>query len=579
VLGILGSISSWAWPQHCRWLITRGLCAITLLPAFLIAFPRVYSVAWLAVTLGMAARLVPVLEANPRRFRRAVILSFPLAIGILLVLVASPRVADRVKLSRESVRPMPPPESPNVLLIILDTVAAGHLSLYGYERPTSTSLIELSERAIRFDSARAASSWTLPSHATMFTGRWMHELSVGWLNPLDCARPTLAEYLGERGYATAGFVANTTYCASNTGLGRGFTRYDDFVFPEFTALKTAVLANRVLAVLGWFLPVVEERSSLAGLRPYVQWIWRSFVFDRKRAATVNRELLDWLSRRTEPRRPFFAFLNYSDSHVPYELADGRIHRFGLAQLDVRQRELITHWGELDKSLLAQTDRTFVVDAYDDCIADLDEQIGRLVDKLRRQGVMDRTWLIIASDHGESFGEHPGVFCHGTSLYQTEVHVPLLIVPPGGIEPTRAVKEPVSLRDLAATIVDVVGMDSRAPFPGRSLARYWHEPSPADTPAQGPADPVLKEVVPNLATNIDLYGLPQKSWPLGALDDGDWSYIRREGNVREELFRLSKDVKEQRNLAGDPAARPMLERMRKTLSNVTGGPLLPERFNR
>ena len=73
----------------------------------------------------------------------------------------------------------------------------------------------------------------------------------------------------------------------------------------------------------------------------------------------------------------------------------------------------------------------IVDAYDDCIADLDEQLGMLLDELERRRILQETWLIITSDHGESFGEHTGVFCHGTSLYQTELHVPLLIVPPGG----------------------------------------------------------------------------------------------------------------------------------------------------
>ena len=86
---------------------------------------------------------------------------------------------------------------------------------------------------------------------------------------------TLAEYLGASGYATAGFVANTMFCASDTGLGRGFTHYEDFIFPEYTALKTAVLVNRVLAVFGRLLPVVEERPSLAWLRPYVQRAWQS----------------------------------------------------------------------------------------------------------------------------------------------------------------------------------------------------------------------------------------------------------------------------------------------------------------
>jgi arylsulfatase A-like enzyme len=578
-LGVLGWVASLASPRRGGWLVKRGLCAIVPLPAVLIAFPRIYTLAWLAVTLGIAARLIPVLEANPRRFRRAVKISFPLAVAILLYLGGSIWVNDQIKRSRESARPMPAPGSPNVLLIVLDTVAAGHLSLYGYERPTSPTLLELAERGIRFDAARAASSWTLPSHATIFTGRWMHELSVGWLNPLDTTRPTLAEYLGSRGYATAGFVANTMFCASDTGLGRGFTRYEDFIFPEYTALKSAVLAHRALTFFGKILPIVEGRSSLAWMRPYVQKAWQSLVFDRKEAAAVNRELLQWLSRRKQPERPFFAFLNYSDAHTPYELSQGSIHRFGVAQPDERQRELIKRWGDLDKVRLAQKDLPFVVDAYDDCIADLDEQIGRLLDKLRRHGVLDQTWLIVASDHGESFGEHAGVFCHGTSLYQTEVHVPLLIVPPGGNATTRVIKETVSLRDLAATIVDVLGLEPGSPLPGSSLAHHWRKPSSAAPSVHASAEPALSEVVPGLAINMDAYGLPQKTWPLGALDDGDWSYIRSEGSTHEELFHLSKDVQEQRNLARDPAARSILDRMRQTLGRLTGGPLMPDRFNR
>ncbi len=161
----------------------------------------------------------------------------------------------------------------------------------------------------------------------------------------------------ERGYATAGFVANTMYCASDTGLSRGFTHYEDFIFPEFTAPKTAVLVNRVLAVFGKILPFVEDRPSLAWLQPYVQGILAVVRLRSQGAATVNRELLDWLSRRTEPARPFFAFLNYSDAHTPYELPTGRIHRFGVAQPDERQRELIRRWGDLDKIRLASRGST------------------------------------------------------------------------------------------------------------------------------------------------------------------------------------------------------------------------------
>jgi arylsulfatase A-like enzyme len=577
VLGFIGWCAGLAWPRGARWLLTRTLCTLVILPIVLIAFPRIYTIAWLALALGLATQLVPRLESHARRLRRVVQLSFPLAFATLLVLGALPWIEDRIKQSRAGARPLPPPGSPNLLLVVLDTVAAGHLDLYGYPRATSTTLVELAERGIRFDSAQATSSWTLPSHATIFTGRWMHELSVGWLNPLDEEYPTLAEFLAGRGYATAGFIANSMYCASDSGLSRGFTHYEDFIFPKFTALKTAVLMNRVLAAFGKILPFVEARPTLAGLRPHVQQIWRSFVYDRKGAATVNREFLGWLSRRPEPSRPFFAFLNYSDAHTPYELEAGRIHRFGVSQPDERQREVITLWGDLDKNRLVPKDMALVVDAYDDCIADLDEQVGKLLDRLQRQGVLDRTWLIIAADHGESFGEHRGVFCHGTSLYQTELHVPLLVVPPGGVT-GHVVKETVTLRDLAATIVDVLDLEAGSPFPGSSLARCWERPT-RPPPTHASSNPVLSEVVPGFATNVDDDGLFRKTWPLGALNDGEWSYIRGEGNVREELFRVGQDAGEQHNLARDPAARPALERMRQALSRLTGGPLLPQRFHR
>jgi arylsulfatase A-like enzyme len=461
----------------------------------------------------------------------------------------------------------------------MDTVAAGHLNLHGYHRATSPTLVELADRGVTFASAQSAAPWTLPSHAAMFTGRWMHELGVGWLTPLDDSMPTLAEYLGARGYATAGFVANTSYCAGDSGLGRGFTQYHDYIFPGLTAFKKTALVNRALQGVQSTVTFLESDFELHQTRPFIQRLWRLFDTDRKTAAMVNRELLTWLSQRDQPERPFFAFLNYFDAHYPYQLPQGNYHRFGGAPVDMRQRAMIDHWGDLDKRPLKPQELAFAASAYDDCIADLDEQIGRLLDTLRRNGVLENTWLIVAADHGESFGEHAGVFCHGTSLYQTELHVPLLIVPPGDKPAKRLVREAVSLRDLAATIADMAGQSAGAPFPGQSLARFWNRgtrPAPAGS---GDSVPALAEVVPNpnAPDNHDAAGLPRPTVPLGALKDAEWSYIRREGDVREQLFHLSEDGQEEHNLASDPAARPTLTRMRATLGSMTNGPLVPARF--
>ena len=578
MLGAIGCGIVLIWASRGRWLVERFLWALVLLPSILVAFPRIYGLAWLLVVLGAAARLVPLIERHGRALERFVLYSFPAAVAIVAILGGSLWAGDRCRQELESGRPLPPPGSPNVLLVVMDTVAAGHLSLHGYNRATSTTLTELAGRGIRFDSARAASSWTLPSHATVFTGRWLHELSVGWLTPLDRKYPTLAEFLGERGYATAGFVANTFYCGSSSGLARGFTHYQDFFFPELTGLKKAVLVGRALDGLQTIVYFTQDWLESAGLLSYVERFWQAMDTDRKGATEVNRELLDWLTNRTQPERPFFAFLNYFDAHYPYQLQPGRLHRFGVEPSNDYQRILIQHWWDLDKTTLSSDGIAFAADAYDDCIADLDEQLGKLVDELDQRGILEKTWLIITSDHGESFGEHPGVFIHGGSLYDTELHVPLLIIPPGSNASKQTVNEPVSLRDMAATIVEMTGRGSSSPFPGDSLTRFWKDAEPPLSPKQSSPEHALAEVVPNDPRKRDYWGLPEERPPLGAIKDGEWSYIRREGDVHEELFRLREDAKEMRNLAADPAAQTILQQMRAALDRLTGGPLVPQRFN-
>jgi arylsulfatase A-like enzyme len=563
-----------------RWLAVRLLCALTLLPLLWAAFPRIYGLAGIILAVGIAARLVPALQRHAAGFRRCIALSFPVLAVITPLLAASVWVGDWLKERSEAARPLPPSGSPNVLLIVLDTVAAGHLSLHGYDRRTSPTLDSLARRGTRFDRAQATSSWTLPSHAGFFTGRWPHELSAGWLTPLDATHPTLAEYLGSRGYATAGFVANLFYCAADTGLGRGFTRYRDYIFPELSAFKPAALVDRPVEGLRAIHQFLRERASFGFFPEFISMFSAGI---RKPAAVVNRELLGWLSARRQPERPFFAFVNFIDVHYPYELLEGGVHRFGVKPRTKREVDLIENWRTEDKARLSGREITFVRDSYDDGIADLDEQLGRLLDELERRGVLESTWLIITSDHGESFGEQPGVFIHGTSLYQPQLHVPLVIVPPSGSpSPSRPViPESVSLRDLPATIVDLLDLAAGAPFPGASLARLWASPpsgATVDHPV-APTSPALSEVVPTNPLEPDPAKLLEDRRAWASLADGDSIYIRiRQGDSqREELFDLREDARQSHNLVEDPARQSLLERMRAMLDQMIAGPLTRERF--
>ena len=232
---------------------------------------------------------------------------------------------------------------------------------------------------------------------------------------------------------------------------------------------------------------------------------------------------------------------------------------------------------MDKSRVTPEELAFLFNAYDDCVASIDEQLGRLFDELGRRKALDRTWVILVADHGESFGEHAGVFLHGSSLYQTELHVPLVVVPPPGTPIKPVVAETVSLRNLAATIVDIAGRGADSPFPGASLARLWRPTSgpPGD---DGSGEDALAELVPNETLVPNGPDSSRRPWPLAALTEGGWSYIRREGEVREELYHLREDPKEQHDVAASAGSRPRIERMRDALSRLTLGPLTPERFN-
>ena len=573
-------------PGIGRPVVIRCLCALTLLPMELVAFPRIYGMALLALALGAAIRLVPVLERHPRVTCRTLAYSFPVLVGTILVLAVSPYLEDRNKRASQAARLLPPTGSPNVILIVLDSVAADHLGLHGYTRETSQTLSELAGQGYRFNGARSSSSWSLPTHATLFTGRWLHELSAGWLTPLGKGPPTLAEHFSAGGYGTAGFVANTVYCASDSGLGRGFTEYHDFIFPGLTYLKTSVLIHRVFSSIQAEINLLEDTLELEQIRPYTDWVWEKVGKDRKAAAVVNREFLDWLAKREQPERPFFAFLNFFDAHYPYEVPNGRLHRFGSEPTNRRQRSLLEDWFQQCRTGISPAEIAFASTAYDDCIGDLDEQLGILIDELKASGVLDHTWLIVTSDHGESFGEHEDIFCHGTSLYQTELRVPLVIVPPGGASEAKVVEEEVSLRDLAATLVDMSGLRSFSPFPGQSLARFWKTASTArhatildpQGPDHRPAPPAAELAIASVPPNRDPSALPRSAWPRGGLTTRGWSYIRYEGDNREELYDLGHDPGERFNRVNDPQASARLAQMRRELRQITGGPLLPSRFS-
>ncbi len=366
----------------------------------------------------------------------------------------------------------------------------------------------------------------------MFTGHWPHELVQEWMTPLQGNLPMLAEYLGTRGYATAGFVGNVVYCSQDSGLARGFTHYEDHILERLAPLRTSGLVERITTMIAKVITVFD----IAALYPLWEFENRWFgINERKDAASINRAFLRWLSDRREPQRPFFAFLNFLDAHAPYLLPPGAPHRFVTYYPTLDEYQSVYEvWQDLDKTRLPRSSITLARDSYDDCLAYLDEQLGLLFDELQRRGVLDQTLIIVTSDHGEGLGEH-ALFDHGESLYRTEIRVPLVIVPPSGRNPPAIVGETVSLRDLPATIVDLVGQGSGSPFPGESLARFWRDSALDGARSPRDDDPVISELMSANPGRPNQGRSPASRGPLISLAEGAFVYIRNEGDGSEQLF--------------------------------------------
>ena len=334
--------------------------------------------------------------------------------------------------------PPPPRGTPNVLLLVLDTVRADNMASFGYERTRTPVIDELARRSVVFERAYSTAPWTLTSHATMFTGQYPHRTTADWTTPLDDEHRTLAETLSEYGYATGGFVGNLTMCTRAHGVARGFSRFQDY---------------------GVTLPVLLMSSNL-GLK---LWKTSSNRFrDRIRndAETIADRFLGWLDDREE--RPFFAFLNFYDAHAYYFAPPGYDDMFGPPS------KLLRQWSP-GRYRWTEEERQGFVDAYDGCIAYIDSQLRRIFDQLKSDGLLDDTVIIVTSDHGELFGEKK-LYGHGNSLYRPLLHVPLVVTMPDGAGAGARVPEFVSLRDLGATILDLVGAEDE--LPGTSLAPLW-----------------------------------------------------------------------------------------------------------
>ena len=429
----------------------------------------------------------------------------------------------------------------NVLFIVLDTLRADHIFSYGYQRRTTMNIDGLAERGVLFENTFANSSWTLPSHASLLTGRFPSEHKADWWDPLDGTYPTLAEVLAKNGYRTAAFAANTSYVTPEWGLARGFSHFEAYGSSLADDVVRTVygrkLALNILPRLGYF--------DIPG---------------RKRASQVNEEFFSWLDS-TDGGRPFFVLLNYFDLHDPYLTVDSFHSKFSdtVTRGDLVNFQFQPHTHRRTPSLTAKQIQV-EIDSYDRCLAYLDAEIGRLLSELANRGLDKNTLVIITSDHGESLGNHD-LFGHGNSLYLETLHVPLILSWPGKIPVGVRVPQIVSLHQIPSTVMELVG-EASTPFPGNSLVRFWSDAADKATETS-----ILSEVSPGrFKAGPPNYPTAANRGGLKSLITSQWHFILSESGSAE-LYAWHQDRGELDNLAETSAGRVTVDGLKGTLDEI------------
>jgi arylsulfatase A-like enzyme len=404
-------------------------------------------------------------------------------------------------------------DRPNIILITLDTTRRDRLGCYGADRQTSPNLDRLAEDSSLYTQAFSTSSWTLPAHASLFTGK--HPSSHGARHdpegPLRLSQAirggkdwdqlrarglaegerTLAGILQEAGYVTGAVVAGP-WMKRIFGLDRGFGAYDDF---QILARNGRPAAEVTLSASRWVEDVRGER--------------------------------------------FFLFLNYFDPHGPYFPPPAFRHAF------------LPEGASPESSGSIDTIRAL----YDAEILYMDHHIGKLLDRLRELDLYDGTWILVTADHGELLGEH-SLMGHGHTLYQEELHVPLLVKHPDGENGPARIDVPVQVTDILPMILERL----KIPPP----------PSIQGTARPGDDRPIIAEVHP--LPSISAFGSSR------AIIDGGFKFIWNEKGDHL-LFHLTEDPGENVNLIARKPDRVkrLASKLERTLAALPKpGPAGPER---
>lgn len=302
-------------------------------------------------------------------------------------------------------------KGPSVILIVLDTVRADSLSMYINDISRTPNLEKFSEKALLYNNCKAPSPWTLPSHASLFTGlypvqhgaHYKLKKSTGRFHipdPLENKYQTLSEIFYKNGYTTALNASNPIF-SSNLGLNQGFE-----IINNLKGIGTLYIAP--------FKPLFHVFCAFTGVLP------KYFLFYRT-AEDINKTTCNILGKIND--KPLFLFINYMDAHAPYSPEYAK--RNLLKHFQTQWAKLTFLYHQKFNNLYKDEMDHILQSLYHGEIGYLDRQLGSLFAKLKKQGLYDPSLIVVTSDHGELLGEH-GYYYHKVPMYEGVLHIPLLI---------------------------------------------------------------------------------------------------------------------------------------------------------
>jgi arylsulfatase A-like enzyme len=402
-----------------------------------------------------------------------------------------------------------------IVLISIDTLRADHLGCYGYSRETSPFLDELAARGTLFEQAISTSSWTLPSHATMLTGLYpSSHRAVDASSSIAPSAGTAAELLSSKGFVT-GAVVTSWFVSATYGFDRGFD---------------------------WFQDLDRTAHETAG--------------KTVNAAEVIDLAAEWLEDRANQR--FFLFLHLYDTHYTYNPPPRYRELFATDYEGPRRK--YRRYQFYKRNPLSAERIAHEMSLYDGEIRYVDDQLARFYDILKGLGLQEKTVVIVTSDHGEEFGER-GSWGHGHTLFDEQVHVPLIVAGPGVVG-ARRIGPQVGHVDLLPTILELSGVAAPEGLHGRSLAPLLRDRDAKSTASVEVGRPVFSETS---RFDTNLIALRRQGWKL----------ILDLVSGRETLFDLSEDPGEESDLAAERT--DIAHRLRsESISAVEA--LVPDRWN-